>query len=68
METVTVTLTKIELKNLLRETVKETIAEIIIDKSELLEIMEDWALGKMMEDADNNEYVCEEDVMKALHK
>jgi len=64
----TVTLTKAELKNLLRETVKETIAEIIIDKSELLETMEDWAFGKLMEEADINEYADEKDVMKVLQK
>lgn len=64
----TVTLTKEELKNLLRETVKETLAEIIIDKSELLETMEDWALGKLMEEADVNEYAGEDEIMKVLQK
>ncbi len=62
----TVTLTKAELKNLLRETVKETLAEMLTDKAELLETMEDYAFGKLMEESDNGEYSKEEDVMKVL--
>lgn len=56
----TITLNKTELKDLMRETVKETLAEIIIDKTEILEIMEDRAFGKLMEEADNGEYVNED--------
>ena len=62
----TVTLTKAELKNLLRETVKETLAEMLTDKAELLETMEDYAFGKLMEESDNGECSKEEDVMKVL--
>jgi len=62
----TVTLTKAELKSLLRETVKETLAEILTDKTELLEAIEDYAFGKLMEESDNGEYSDEQDIIKVL--
>ncbi|HPS57640.1 MAG TPA: hypothetical protein PK514_05985 [Spirochaetota bacterium] len=63
----TVTLTKSELKALVRETVKETLAEIMTDKAELLEAMEDYSFGRLMEEADNGDFVSEEEIHKALN-
>ena len=63
----TVTLTKAELKNLVRETVRETLAEIMTDKTELLEAMEDYSFGKLMEESDNGEFVSEDEILKALN-
>ncbi len=62
----TVTLTKAELKNLVRETVRETLAEIMTDKTELLEAMEDYSFGKLMEESDNGEFASEDEILKAL--
>lgn len=39
---------------------------MLTDKAELLETMEDYAFGKLMEESDNGEYSKEEDVMKVL--
>jgi len=64
----TIILTKVELKSLMRETVKETLAEMLNDKGEILETMEDWAFGKLMEEADNEEYSSGEEVMNILRK
>ncbi|MDH5721682.1 MAG: hypothetical protein OEZ13_13845 [Spirochaetia bacterium] len=62
-----VTLTKDELKDLMRETVKETIAEMMTNKKELLETIEDLNFGKLMKEADNEEFSNEESVMKVLN-
>jgi len=64
----TITLTKKELKELLRETVKETLAQLIVNKPEMLEYLEDYYLGKLMQQADNGELVEEKEVLYELRK
>ncbi len=63
----TVTLTQAELKNLVRETVRETLAEIMTDKTELLEAMEDYSFGNLMEESDNGEFASEDEILNALN-
>jgi hypothetical protein len=67
----TVTLTKDELKDIVHDSVQETLVEILADKDkreEFLELVEDFAFGKMMEEGDTGEYVDESIIMDKLNK
>lgn len=64
----TITIDKNELKKIIQDTVKETLNEIISDKKNILEILEDYAFGKLMEESDNDEFVPEKKIMDVLKK
>ena len=67
----TITLTKDELKDIVHESVEETLTEILTDqnkRSEFLEMIEDFEFGKMMEAGDTGEYVEESVIMEKLNK
>jgi len=58
----TITIDKAELKNL----VKEDLAELLRSKADLLEIIEDLAFGKSIEEGDKGDFVSEEAIFKTL--
>jgi len=58
----TITIDKAELKDL----VKENLAELLRSKSDLLEVIEDLAFGKLIEEGDKEDYVSEETIFKTL--
>lgn len=67
----TITLTKDELKDIVHESVEETLTELLTDqkkRSEFLEMVEDFEFGKMMEEGDTGEYVDESVILERLKK
>ncbi len=67
----TVTLTKDELRDIVHDSVQETLLEILSDKNKLeefLEMVEDFWFGKMIEEGDTGEYVDESVIMDRLNK
>ena len=72
----TITISKIDLENLIESTVhkavKETLQEIVVNKKTrkgFLELPEDWALGKLIEEGRKGEYVDKKEFMDFLdHK
>lgn len=60
METMTIN------KNELKETVKESLAEILSKREDLLDIVEDIALGKAIEDGLKSGSVNEQEIFKTL--
>ena len=66
-----ITLTRDELKDIIHESVHETLTEILSNqdkRSEFLEMIEDFEFGRMMEEAENDESVSEELVMDKLKR
>lgn len=60
----TITIDKTELNHLIRE----NLINILKNKDDLLELIEDIAFGKLMEEGDTSEYVPEEKVLNVLNK
>ena len=60
----TITIDKTELNHLIRE----NLINILKNKEDLLELIEDIAFGKLMEEGDTSEYVPEEKVLNVLNK
>lgn len=60
METITID------KGQLKDLVKENLAEILRSREDLLEVVEDLAFGKLMEEGDRGDFVSEEAIFKSL--
>jgi hypothetical protein len=60
----TITINEKDLKRI----VKENLAEILKNRDDLLEIVEDIAFGKLIEDGDKGNYVDEKVVLEYLQK
>ena len=58
----TITIEKSELKNL----IKENLAELLKDRSELKELLEDLAFGELIKEGDRGKYVKEKEITKLL--
>lgn len=66
-----ITLTKDELKNIIPDSVEETLTEIFANpdkRLEFLEMVEDFEFGKMIEEGDTGEYVDESVILDRLNK
>ncbi|MEJ5362231.1 MAG: hypothetical protein WBK20_03025 [Spirochaetota bacterium] len=50
----------------LKQMVKENLAEILKNRKDLLEIIEDVAFGKIIEEGDKSNFVSEDVILKSL--
>ncbi len=50
----------------LKQIVKENLAELLKNRKDLLEIIEDVAFGKIIEEGDKSHFVPEEVILKTL--
>lgn len=67
----TFTLTRDELKDLVHESVEETLSGILFDdrkRSKFLELLEDHCLGRLMEEGMTGNKVSESEVMKEISR
>ncbi len=53
-------------KDQLKELVKENLAELLRNKQDLLEVIEDLAFGKLIEAGDKSDFISEETIFKTL--
>ena len=60
----TITINKSELRRLIRE----NLIDILKNRNDLLELLEDISFGKLIEEGDNEDYVSEEEILNDLEK
>ena len=65
----TITLTKDELKDIVHESVQETLSELLFNeekREEFLELIEDLSLGRLMEEGRTGSYVDADEFIMEL--